>query len=136
MRFNKARNLLALDGLGAFWSSLMLGFVLMGFQPPFQMPSSILVPLSGIAMCFAVFALGVAWFMHKGVWRYLEVMALANSAYLFGTLVLLWLFWVEISVYDKAYFIVEALLLVCLIFWEFRVAAKYRKSKKYRTGLV
>lgn len=136
MRFTKARNLLALDGLGAFGSSLMLGFVLMGFQPPFQMPPAILAPLSGVAMCFAVVALGVAWFVHKGVWRYLEVMALLNTAYLFGTLVLLWLFWSEVSVYDKVYFIGEASLVVCLIFLEFRVAAKYRKSKKYRSGLV
>ena len=136
MKFTKARNVLALDGFGAFWTSLMLGFVLMRFQPPFKMPETILVTLSGIAMCFAVVSLSIAWFKQKGVWRYLEILAIANSVYAFATLMLLLLFWTEVSVYDKAYFFVESTLLLCLVFWEFKVAGKYRRTRKYRNGFI
>jgi hypothetical protein len=114
--------LFLLDGLGALVTAVMLGAVLTTFEPWFGMPKHILLPLSVVATCFAVYSLTCR--VRAAGARWLLGIAGANALYCVCTLSLI--LWLRSSLtwLGVAYFLGEIALISTLVIVEWSVARR------------
>lgn len=119
------KNLFLFDSLGAMLSVMLLGLVLPRFEALLGMPPSVLFILSSVAFAFGIYSLlgylGV--FGWRGV--YLKAIAISNLLYCCATLVLMVVFYEQLSLLGIMYFIGEILLIGSLAMVEIRVARRF-----------
>ncbi|MDP3275724.1 MAG: hypothetical protein Q8Q09_11050 [Deltaproteobacteria bacterium] len=114
--------LFLLDGLGAVVTAVLLGTLLTTFEPWFGMPKHILLPLSVVAACFAVYSLTCRVRAAGAPW--LLGIAAANALYCVCTLSLV--FWLRSSLtwLGVAYFVGEIAVISTLVIVELSVARR------------
>lgn len=114
-----------IDGVGAFVSAVMLGFVLTTFESFFGMPAKVLYILSAIAFLFAVYSFINAARKNCTACN-LKLIALANLLYCALTFVLMLTNFQQISKYGLLYFTGEIIIIVSLALFELSTAATKR----------
>lgn len=123
-----AKNIFLIDGFGATATIFFLIVVLRTYEKYFGMPADVLVLLSIIAFIFALYSFTCYLLIDKISTKFLLPIIIANLTYCFLTIILI------ISNYDKltsfgiTYFIVEILIILMLIFCEYKIF-KQKKSE-------
>ncbi|HKK77518.1 MAG TPA: hypothetical protein VJ953_20730 [Saprospiraceae bacterium] len=118
------RQLFLLDALGATLSTILLGAVLTTFNPIFGMPVSILRVLAGIAALYALYSFW-QYFRFPEKWSFfLRVIALANIFYCGLTLHLVLRHYPALTLWGRAYFFGELILVLVLATVEYQTARK------------
>jgi hypothetical protein len=97
------RRLFSIDALGAAVTAVMLGVVLPALEAYVGMTARVLVPLSFVALGFAVCS-SACFTLHAGS-RWLLVIAAANTAYCLSTLSLAGLLWSTLTGLGVVYFL-------------------------------
>jgi hypothetical protein len=120
------RRIFLVDGLGALTSALLLFFLLRPFHVEVGMPREVLSGLSAGAVVLFVYSMSCFLFLKGNVTRFLRIIAFANLMYCFATLLLVGLYFGELSLLGVAYFIGEVFLIGALVFIEMRLAAGSR----------
>jgi len=113
-----------LDGSGAILTAVLLSQLLPRLRNLFAMPLSVLYTLSGLAALFALYSLLCAGrpSLHRA--PYLRGIALANLLYCGLTSGLLLYFREQLTLYDLLYFTGEILVILVLVYIEFRFTQK------------
>lgn len=120
LKFQKA---FIIDAFGAMLSSIMLIWVLPNFQNLIGLPISSLYFLGAWAILFVLFSGSGIFIKPKKPEIYLKIVAGMNSFYSLLSLALVLYYFEQIQFFGLLYFIVELLVLVLLISWEFRLAS-------------
>ncbi|MFZ5630461.1 MAG: hypothetical protein ACOY5B_15120 [Spirochaetota bacterium] len=112
------------DGVGAAYSATMLGVVLAAFVPFFGMPTAVLYPLAGTAVCLAVYSLSCHFFKPRRWQIFLRGIATLNLAYCAASVVLMSVFWNSLTTWGAAYFVSEKFVVIGLALQEFSLSRK------------
>jgi hypothetical protein len=109
-----------IDGLGAMLSSLIL-LVMIMWPQVFGMPRTVLFALLPFALAFAAYSMGCAHFRPKRWKPLLAAIAKANLLYATVTLMLVTVFFEELTLLGKAVFIAEIVVILVVVGVELRV---------------
>ncbi len=120
----KPKNIFLLDGLGAAFSTLMHGVVLVWLEDAIGMPSQILYPLAFVAFLFFIYSISCYLFFSKNWRRLLKIIASANLLFCAVSFVLVVLFYKELTNLGLFYFIAEIFVVVPLAIYELKVAGR------------
>ena len=118
------KRLFLMDGLGAFLSAFFLGVVLANFEFLFGMPLRVLYFLSIIACFYALFSAYCYCFVVKNERLYLTIIASANLIYCCLTVGLILYFHSTMTILGLVYFILELILICCLVLLELTAISK------------
>ena len=117
---NHYKTLFLIDGAGALLTAVLLFAVLPRLDAYFGMPKHILYLLSAIACVFAVYSLSCYFFTSKNYKPFLKAIAIANTLYCLLTAILLVVYYTQLTIFDFTYFILEMMVIGCLVFFEKR----------------
>lgn len=120
------KNIFLLDSIGAFLTAFLLGFVLAKFQSIVGMPQKTLYFLSALAFVFAIYSLSCYCFVSNKQNNFLRVIIIANILYCCLTTGLIFYNFQTLTVLGLIYFILEIIVIVCLVFIEEKVAKSLR----------
>ena len=113
-----------LDGIGAFLSAFLLGFIIARYHDIFGIPQTILYFLSAVAFIYMVYSLCCYYFVF-GKWQaYLRVVIIANILYCCLTTAVVFYFRHLLTVLGLIYFINEIIILILLISIEIKTIKK------------
>ncbi|WP_296618744.1 hypothetical protein [Marivirga sp.] len=116
------------DGLGAFFTALIIGIVFTNFQEYIGMPIEILISLALMAVIFCLYSLSCFFFL-KGNWKpFLKTIAIANLLYCILTTVLIILLFHQLTVLGLIYFIGEIIVIGVLVYFEFSILNRIETS--------
>lgn len=114
--------LFLLDGVGALVSAFCLGVLLVYFNALIGMPVKCLYFLAGLACCFACYSLG-CYFLKPPNWQvFLKGIATLNFLYCLLSLGLMFYFFTQLTIWGIAYFIIEKVIVLGLVYIEFKMA--------------
>ncbi|OSZ79049.1 hypothetical protein CAP35_12605 [Chitinophagaceae bacterium IBVUCB1] len=116
------KRLLLIDGIGAIISAVLLALVLGQHVAVFGMPQQVLYKLAAMAGVFAVYSLSCHALLRSGFKPYLRTIAFANLLYCCITLVLMFVYFQELTIYGIIYFINEKIVVGSLAYIELRAA--------------
>ncbi len=112
------KRLFLIDGVGALITATLLLAVLAQFQSTFGMPRRVLYLLAGIACIFAVYSLA-CYFKLRDNWPpFLKAIAMANLAYCVLTLILVFVYRADMTIFGVVYFIAEIFVVSSLAVYE------------------
>ncbi|MCB0383805.1 MAG: hypothetical protein KDD43_00325 [Bdellovibrionales bacterium] len=114
----------AIDSVGALASSFMLGAILPRFQPLIGMPTFVLWMLAAIALCFCAYSFWCYNWASLSDPKWLRGIIRGNSTYCLLTAVLLVVYWDQVTMLGRTYFISETLIIVGIVLTERRVFQK------------
>lgn len=117
----KPRFALLIDAVGALTTAFMLGIVLASNTDVFGMPTDVLYPLAGIALCFAVYSF-CGYLFAKKYGMYIRIIALANLSYCLASTVLTTINSHVLSTLGLMYFAGEIILIMVIAYIEWQVA--------------
>ena len=118
------RNCFLIDGVGALVTASSLGLLLAPFESLFGMPSRIVYVLAIIAAAFAMYSL-VCYLIQPSNWPvFLRVIAVANLSYSVLTILLLFVYRLEVTALGIAYFIGEIIVVSALAIYELITARR------------
>lgn len=117
---SKPKNIFILDSIGAFLTAFLLGFILIRFQNAFGMPQKTLYFLSALALAFALYSLCCYYFISSKWKNFLSVIVVANILYCCLTTGLIFYHFQTLTILGLTYFILEIIIIVCLIFIEIK----------------
>ena len=121
------RTLFLVDALGAAVTAFSLFIVLRNYYTCFGMPKYILTYLSLIALSFCMYSTA-CFFLLKDNWTpFLRAISIANLIYCILTMVLLYINFQELTAHGLAYFTIEILIILALVYVEWSVATAVRK---------
>jgi hypothetical protein len=118
----KPRLLFLIDGLGAIISAFLLWVVLTNFESLFGMPKQALYVLSLLPCIFLVYDFICYFKITKNRKPFIVVIALANLFYCCISIVLVLQHYQALTIFGLAYFINELIILIVLVYIEFKVA--------------
>ncbi|MBX3423302.1 MAG: hypothetical protein KF752_17220 [Pirellulaceae bacterium] len=121
MQHTNPKHLLAIDAAGALTTCAITGLVLAPERLMTGLPPTLLYWLAGIAGGFFVlgmFGLSCA----PDPRRPLKLLAMLNGGYCITTLVCCVAYWNQLTMWGGIYFVLEAIVISALVFWEWRVA--------------
>lgn len=131
MRELKNGKIFLIDGLGAFFSALMLGAVLPWFSLGF--PPQVLWVLAGLAGLLSVYSLSCSFF-RKPLSPWLFWVAVFNFSYCLLTAGLLFWFLPQLTALAWIYFAGEILLICSLVVLELRIWHQNRRESQPQEG--
>lgn len=111
---SKPKQLFLVDALGALISAVLLGFVLVQYQPLFGIPADILYTLAAIPCLFAIYDLICYFSLKSNFGIYLASIAGLNIAYCVFSIGVALLYINQIHTLGWIYLVLEVIL-VCLI---------------------
>jgi hypothetical protein len=121
---SKSNIIFLIDGLGALLSAFFLGVILVKFEDSFGMPHTILYFLSLVACLFMIYSF-ICYFFNFKKWKpYLKTIIIANTLYCFATIGLVFYCYKSLTILGLIYFILELIVLITLIFIEYKVLTK------------
>ena len=121
------KTIFLIDGIGALVSAVLLGLVLTKLETFFGLPKNVLYVLSGIAMLLAVYSLSNAFTQSANPSKRLKLIAVANLLYCLLTVLLLLVFYPQLTMFDVLYFIGELLIILSLASLELKAAALHKR---------
>ena len=116
-----------IDGMGALVSAVLLGLVLTRLETFFGLPKNVLYVLAGIALLLAVYSLSNAFMQQINPSRRLKLIAVANLLYCLLTVVLLFIFYPQLTIFDVYYFMGELLIILSLASLEMKAAVLHKR---------
>ncbi|WP_299215809.1 hypothetical protein [uncultured Aquimarina sp.] len=117
----KPKQLFLIDGLGALVTVFFLAVVLTRFQEYIGMPVKMLYFLSAIAFVFAAYSIS-CYFLNPKKWQsLLRIIAFANLAYCFITIICIYNFYESLTALGLLYFFLELLIIFGLVAIELMV---------------
>lgn len=122
MKLDK-KNIFLVDGVGAVLSAITVGVVLPLFSEQIGLSTEILRLLALVALVFGIYSLSCFWFVLRPKPSMLLGIISANSLYCVLVLSIA-LLSSELTTLGRAYFIIEAAIILGVVFLETRV---YRK---------
>lgn len=120
----KPEKIFLIDGLGALLTAVCIGLIMTNFQSFFGMPLDFLYLLAGIACIFAVYSFSCHFLLKKRKKGFLQAIMIANLAYCCLTLVLIFHFFELLTYPGIAYFLLEILIILVLVYREWIISAK------------
>ncbi len=109
-----------IDGLGAILSSLLL-LVMTKWPQVFGMPRTVLFALLPFALAFAAFSLGCTWFRPLRWKPLLATIATANLLYAMVTLVLVYVYFDQLTLLGRGVLIAEVVVILVIVHAEVRL---------------
>ncbi len=123
---NLKKNIFLIDGIGGFLSALTLGIILTMLE--IGLPDQILFTLSSIAFIYGIYSLS-CHFGKKTQPIWLKVISIANLTYCLATIVILFLYYKQMTTLGIIYFILEILIIFTVVWIEFRLITFINKDK-------
>jgi hypothetical protein len=117
-----AKKLLLADGIGAVVTALILTLVLAPYQPVFGMPTKILYPLAAVAGMFALYSFTSSFLIRQRWKPVMNRIAFANIFYCCLTILLVILFYDQLTLPGVLYFFAEVVVISILARLEWRCA--------------
>lgn len=127
---NHPNRLFLLDGIGAILSAILLFILHFFFQVTTGLPQLIVYSLIAAAIFLAAYSLACSWLMKRYPARYLHGIAYLNGIYLLIVLMLLVQYYSRLHPFLFICFLLESLVLGCLICLEFTVAKRLGVQKE------
>jgi hypothetical protein len=121
--YEKQKRIFLLDSIGALLTSIFL-FTIIYFIDFFGIPKKELSYLSIIAFFFCIYSAGCYFFIKEDLTPFLRRIGLANLIYCLLTLALLIKYFNLLTIFEKAYFIVEIAVISGLSYVELKLAAR------------
>lgn len=118
----KARKLFIIDGMGALFSSLMLGVIWVRWQECFGLPIHLLYVLALIPLGFVLYDLFAILNKHFSISRLLRGIAFLNICYVLLSFVLAIYHFDLITLWAKLYLSGEVIVVLIIVRWEIRFA--------------
>lgn len=115
--------LFRIDGLGAMLSSLIL-LVMITWPQIFGMPRMVLFALLPFALAFAVYSLSCAYFRPVRWKALLATIATANLLYAMVTLVLVYVYFAQLTLLGRGVFLAEIVVILVLVHAELRLVRR------------
>ncbi len=124
------KNIFLVDGIGALTTAILLRLVLARFVPLFGVPQDILILLSDIAVCFALYSLACHFLVNKYFERFLTAIIVANLLYCITTSILVILNFEMLTWLGVSYFCGEIVIILLLVMVEYRIIFQQQQSTK------
>ncbi len=121
------RTLFLVDALGAATTAFSLFVILRNYYTCFGMPEYILTYLSLIAISFCMYSTACSFLLNDNWTPFLRAISIANLIYCILTMILLCVYFQELTTLGLAYFITEILIILALVYVEWSVASAVRK---------
>lgn len=121
------RNIFLIDGLGAFFSASVLGYVLLNFQGLFGMPQEMLFFLMIVACVLSLYSLSCHVTSLMNWQPFLLFIAISNTIYCLVSIGLVIYHFERLTSIGICYFALEVIIVGVLVLTEFRIAVQ-RKS--------
>jgi hypothetical protein len=116
--------LFQIDSFGGFLSAFFLAVIPSIIKNIYGLPYTVLFFLATVAGIYGIYSACCYFFARK--WKpYLKLIAIANMGYCLVTMVVLFLYRHELTALGIAYFLVELLLIMILVFTELKAISKY-----------
>jgi hypothetical protein len=113
-----------LDAAGALLSTLLLGVVLPYYLHLIDLPLHSLYVLATMATILFIYSFSCFLLLIKRTAFWLKLLVLLNLSYTFYTLAVLWEYRNEISHLGLLYFMVEIIILILLVVFEWKSSLK------------
>jgi len=124
-----SNKLFLIDSLGALISAFFLGVILVRFEETFGMPITVLYILSLVACVFTIYSICCCLLLVSN-WRpYLKGITIANMIYCCFTIGLVFYFYQKLTFFGLIYFLVELVVLICVIIIEIIALSKFIDRK-------
>ena len=121
--------LFLIDGLGAMLTTLLLFVVWRNFNEHIGLPKTAINNLAAIAACLCIYSL-VCFLCLKQKWvPFIRLMSWANLFYCIFTLVVLLIYYPQITLLGIAYFLVEIVMIIGLVYIELSVANQIKRKQ-------
>ncbi|SNT28287.1 hypothetical protein SAMN05421640_3163 [Ekhidna lutea] len=117
---NPLRKLFLIDSIGAILSAILLGYVLVEFQSLIGMPEDILKVLAGIASLFFLYSISCFLVNPMNAETRLRTIAIANLLYCLATLILIIIYFDQLTLLGLSYFLLEIIIIVAIARLELR----------------
>ncbi len=116
------KRIFLIDGIGAIVTALLLSLLLGQHVDVFGMPQHVLYKLAILATAFAVYSLSCHFLLRGNYKPYLLIIAAANLLYCCITLVLLFVFYQQLTILGMLYFIFEKIIVGSMVYVELKAA--------------
>lgn len=117
------KRLFFVDGIGAILSALLLT-VLAQYESISRMPQHVLYPLAAIACVFAIYSISCYYSVRNNHKPFLRTIAIANLLYCCITLILVAVFFQQLTMAGLLYFVFEIIIICSLVYIEFKAVLK------------
>jgi hypothetical protein len=115
--------------LGAAFTACSLFFVLRNFNEYIGLPTTILSYLSLVGLVYCAYSV-LCYLLLKNNWTvWLRIIGMANLLYCALTIAFLFLYFNNLTQLGLIYFLGEILIILSLVYLEFRVATLLRTNK-------
>jgi hypothetical protein len=116
------KSIFLIDGVGAIVSALLLSVLLGQNVAVFGIPQAVLYKLAALASVFALYSLCCYFFLLGNYKPYLRIIAFANLLYCTITLVLVFVFYQQLTLFGILYFINEKIVVGSLVYLELKAS--------------
>jgi hypothetical protein len=121
------QHLFLIDGIGAFVSALFLWCLIVPFESFFGFPADVAKTLSVIPFIYAIYSLACYFFEKWQRIPFIQVIMAANILYCILSLVLVVVWFDQITLFGLWYFLSEKVIILALVIWEWRVVKQLSK---------
>ncbi|QOD59740.1 hypothetical protein H9I45_10290 [Polaribacter haliotis] len=125
---NKPKLLFLIDAFGALITAFFLSVVLVELNVYFGTPTDILYILGAIAFLLFCYSISCSFFVKTNWKPFLRGIIIANTFYIFLSLVLLFTYFKTITSLAIIYFTLEFIIISYLIYLEYKVFLKIDKA--------
>ncbi|WP_424961380.1 hypothetical protein [Ekhidna sp.] len=123
------RKIFLIDSIGALLSAILLGLVLVHYHSLIGMPAHVLRVLAGVALLFMIYSFSCYYVNPVNAKARLRTIAIANLRYCVTTLILMGVYFDELTLLGLTYFMLEILVITFLARFEFKSTYhQFRKS--------
>ena len=122
------KSLFLMDGIGAAISFIILRFVLPKFQELIGMPTTILLNLSLFACVLLAYSAYCFFDVKNNLPNFLLGLAIANCSYCLISFYFIITYFSELTWIGISYFILEKIIVLTLIYIEFKTANKLKNN--------
>lgn len=119
-----------LDGTGALLSALCLGLLLPALQPHIGMPLWVLYVLALLALSLTFYSFGHFLFSDHTRPRGLRGLISLNLSYCLCSFYFMCRYWAALSIWGVAYFLTEKLVILALVYLEWRILQSLENSEE------
>jgi hypothetical protein len=126
-KFFVPQHLFLIDGIGAFVSALFLWCLIVPFESFFGFPAAVAKTLSVIPFIYAIYSLACYFFEKWQRIPFIQVIMAANILYCILSLVLVVVWFDQITLFGLWYFLSEKVIILALVIWEWRVVKQLGK---------
>lgn len=113
------KKLFLIDGVGAMLSAFLLAGVLPMFEDRIGLPLDMLYSLSILPFIYSLYSLSCSFFVTRNWKFFFRIIAIANLFYCCVTIVVMILFFPQLTFIGLIYFVLELIVVACLVAVEF-----------------